>query len=283
MRIGVGLPNTIPNTEGHILLEWARRAEEYGFSTLATIDRVAYPSYESLIALAAAGAVTQKIKLFPNVLLAPTRNPVLLAKEAASVDQLSGGRLRLGLGVGSRPDDYTAAGQEFSNRGRRFDEALELYHKAWEGELVAGADNPVSPTPVNGRVPILIGGRAPQTAQRTAKWGIGWTQGGAPPEAGVPVMAEVRQAWKEAGREGEPEFVALVYYALGDNAEERARNYLTGYYGDWGSGMAAGIPKDADALRDRLKRYQDVGFTEVIFDPTIAELPQLETLAQAVL
>src|SRR5919199_256200 len=121
MRIGVGLPNTIPNTEGHILLEWARRAEAYGFSTLATIDRIAYPSYESLIALAAAGAVTQKVKLFTNVLLAPTRNPVLLAKEAASVDQISGGRLTLGLGVGGREDDFAASRQSFSDRGRRFE------------------------------------------------------------------------------------------------------------------------------------------------------------------
>src|SRR5690349_16781684 len=105
MKIGIGLPNTIPGTPGRLLLDWARLAEKHGFSRLGTIDRVVYPNYESLVALAGAGAVTERIGLLTNVLLGPTRNPVLLAKEAASVDQISGGRLTLGVGVGSREDD----------------------------------------------------------------------------------------------------------------------------------------------------------------------------------
>jgi len=102
MKIGIGLPNVVPGTPGDVLVRWAQRAEERGFSSLATIDRIAYPSYESLIALAAAAAVTERVGLYTNVLLGPTRNPILLAKEAASVDQLAGGRLTLGLGVGAR-------------------------------------------------------------------------------------------------------------------------------------------------------------------------------------
>src|SRR5207247_2814282 len=113
-------------------------AEEAEFSGLATIDRVAYPSYESLIALAAAAAVTERIGLVTNVLLEPTRNPVLLAKEAASVDQLSGGRLVLGLGVGSRKDDYEPTGQRFEDRGRRCDDALDLMPRARECGPVNG-------------------------------------------------------------------------------------------------------------------------------------------------
>ena len=106
MDIGIGLPNTIPGTEGRTLIDWARRAEERGFSALATIDRIVYPNYDSLIALAAAAAVTERIRLLTNVLLGPTRNPVLLAKEAASVDQISSGRFILGVAVGARPDDF---------------------------------------------------------------------------------------------------------------------------------------------------------------------------------
>src|SRR5438128_1288435 len=126
MRIGIGLPNPIRGTPGSTLVEWARRAEARGFSGLATIDRIVYPSYESLIALAAAAAVTERIGLRTNVLLAPTRNPVLLAKEAASVDQLSGGRFVLGVGAGARPDDFEAVGQDFATRGKRWDRDLEL-------------------------------------------------------------------------------------------------------------------------------------------------------------
>src|SRR5438552_3470145 len=130
MKIGIGLPNPIPGAKGTTIVEWARQAEERGFSSLATIDRIVYPSYESLITLAAAAGATSRIRLIPNVLLGPTRNPILLAKEAASLDQLSGGRFILGVGVGGREDDFTAAGQEFKNRGKRWDADLELMHKA---------------------------------------------------------------------------------------------------------------------------------------------------------
>src|SRR5688500_18035824 len=108
MQVGIGLPNPIPGTRGRLLVAWAKRAEARGFSSLATIDRIAYPSYESLISLAAAAAVTERIGLVTNILLGPTRDPVLLAKEAASVDQISDGRLTLGLGVGGREDDFVA-------------------------------------------------------------------------------------------------------------------------------------------------------------------------------
>src|SRR2546426_3576627 len=122
MDIGIGLPNPVPGTPGRALVDWARRAEERGFAGLATIDRIAYPSYESLIALAAAAAATERIGLMTNILLGPTRNPILLAKESASLDQLSGGRFTLGIGVGFRPDDYEAAERDFANRGKRLDD-----------------------------------------------------------------------------------------------------------------------------------------------------------------
>lgn len=117
MDIGIGIPNVIPGTEGRTIVEWARRAEARGFAGLATIDRIAYPSYDSIATLAAAAAVTERIRLVTNVLLGPTRNAVLLAKEAASLDQISGGRFVLGVGVGSREDDYAASGQSFHDRG----------------------------------------------------------------------------------------------------------------------------------------------------------------------
>src|ERR1051326_3836774 len=136
MKIGIGIPNPVPGVEGRTLVAWARRAEERGFSTLATIDRIAFPSYESLVSLAAAAAVTERIGLLTNILLATTRSPILLAKEAASVDQLSGGRLVLGMAVGARKDDFEAADQEFAGRGARFDADLELMHKVWKGNPV---------------------------------------------------------------------------------------------------------------------------------------------------
>src|ERR687887_816133 len=125
MQIGIGLPSTIPGTEGEQIVEWARRAERRGFSSLGTIDRIVFDNYEPLIALAAAAAVTERIRLTTSILIAPYRaNAALLAKQAASVDRLSGGRLVLGMAVGGRPDDFEASGVPFDGRGRRFDEML---------------------------------------------------------------------------------------------------------------------------------------------------------------
>src|ERR687896_905387 len=143
----MGLPNTVLDVPGRLVLDWARRAEERGFSSLATIDRIAYPSYDSLTVLTAAAAATDRIGLLTNILLGPAYNPVQLAKVTASLDQLSGGRLTLGLGVGSRADDYQVAGRSFEDRGRRFDAAPELLPQAWRGG--AGGRRPVPGGPPN--------------------------------------------------------------------------------------------------------------------------------------
>jgi alkanesulfonate monooxygenase SsuD/methylene tetrahydromethanopterin reductase-like flavin-dependent oxidoreductase (luciferase family) len=286
MRIGIGLPNPIPGTPGRILVRWAGRAEERGFSTLATIDRVAYPSYESLVTLAAAGAVTERIGLLTNILLAPTRNPILLAKEAASVDQLSGGRLTLGLAVGSRRDDFTATERGFEDRGRRFEQDLELMLGAWRGELVGGCLKPSTPRPAAGRVPILIGGTADAVIDRMVRWGAGWTAGGSAPEQVAPFAERVRAAWKDAGREGQPRIVALSYFSLGDEVVDDSKAYLLDYYaylGEWAQGIADGTPRSSEDVRTTVSRFEEAGVDELIFDPTVADLEQVDRLADLVL
>src|SRR5690242_16979987 len=119
MDVGIGLPAALPGVEGRRIVDWARAGEAAGFASLGTIDRLVYPNFEPLIALAAAAAVTERVRLVTAVLLAPLRpNSALLAKQAASIDRLSGGRLVLGLGVGSRPDDFETSGVDLHRRGR---------------------------------------------------------------------------------------------------------------------------------------------------------------------
>ncbi len=285
MDIGIGLPNTIPGTPGTVLVEWAQRAEQRGFAGLATIDRVAYPNYDSLISLAAVAGATTRIGLFTNILIAPLYAPAMLAKAAASVDQVSNGRLTLGLAVGGRPDDFAAAGRDFHTRGRVFDETLDVLHRAWRGEPVAGGDIPVGPTPVRDqRVPILIGGTGDYSIRRIREWGDGWTSGGQPPEQAAPFAARVRDAWQEAGRQGEPRIAALTYFSLGD--DDASRQYLRHYYGflgDYVDMIAEGALRTPQAVRDTIKGFEDGGFTEVYLDPTVASLDQIDRLADVVL
>jgi alkanesulfonate monooxygenase SsuD/methylene tetrahydromethanopterin reductase-like flavin-dependent oxidoreductase (luciferase family) len=287
MKIGIGLPNPIRGIPGHRLLEWARRAEERGFSALATIDRIAYPNYDSLTSLAAAAGATSRIGLTTNILIAPAYQTAVLAKSTASLDQLSGGRLTLGLAPGGRPDDFAVTGRDFHTRGRDFDAALDLMHRAWRGEPVDGTSMPICPTPVNdAKIPILIGGTSDKAIERTVRWGDGWTVGGGGPEMAAPFADRVRAAWKDAGRPGEPRLAALVYYSLGDDAAADSREYLMDYYafiGEWAERIAEGALRTETAVRDTVRAFADLGFTELYIDPTAAALDQVDRLADLVL
>jgi alkanesulfonate monooxygenase SsuD/methylene tetrahydromethanopterin reductase-like flavin-dependent oxidoreductase (luciferase family) len=285
LRIGIGLPNPVLDVPGRLPLAWARRAEERGFSSLATIDRIAYPSYDSLTSLTAAAAVTERIGLVTNILLGPAYNPVLLAKVTASLDQLSGGRLTLGLGVGGRPDDYRLAGRSFEDRGERFDADLELLHRAWAGEPVAGSPFPVGPPATRGRIPLLIGGQPRLAAPRAARWEAGYTLGGAPPEMAAGPLQELRREWRRAGGTGQPRVVALTYFSLGEEHTAESLHNLRTYYGflgDWAEGVASSAARSPAAVRERAAAFQALGVDELLFDPTVADLDQVDRLAEAV-
>jgi alkanesulfonate monooxygenase SsuD/methylene tetrahydromethanopterin reductase-like flavin-dependent oxidoreductase (luciferase family) len=284
MDIGIGLPNTLPGTQGSLLVEWARRAEQRGFTGLATIDRLVYPNYDSLIALAAAAGATTRIGLVTNILVAPLYRPAMLAKAAASLDQVSSGRLTLGLAAGGRADDFTAADSPFDKRGRAFDEMLSTLHRAWRGEPVAGSDMAVGPTPVHDqRVPILIGGSGDYAIRRMLEWGVGWTSGGAPPGQAAPFAARARDAWQEAGRPGEPRIAALNYFSLGaDDASRENLHHYYGFLGAYADMIAEGALRSEAAIRDTVRAFEDVGFTEVYLDPTVASLDQVDRLADVV-
>jgi len=287
VKIGIGLPNTTPGATGELMVEWARRAEARGFSSLATIDRIAFPNFDSFVSLAAAAAVTERIGLVTNILLAPTRSTALLAKEAMSVDQISGGRLTLGIGVGARSDDYELAGMRFEDRGRRFDEQLRALRAVFAGEPLPGFDGHVAPGPVRlGGPRIVIGGTADVAIERAVRDSIGWTAGGAPPDVVLPFVERVRAAWHEAGREGEPYIYALSYFGLGEEHTEASKHSILSYYAYLGGGevgFAERIPRTPEAIVDYQGRYEDAGVDEFIWDPTVPDIDQVDLLADAVL
>jgi alkanesulfonate monooxygenase SsuD/methylene tetrahydromethanopterin reductase-like flavin-dependent oxidoreductase (luciferase family) len=283
VEIGIGLPNAVRGVARDGIVDWARRAEAAGFSSLGTIDRIAYPNYESLIALAAAAAVTERIRLVTDILIAPLRaSTALLAKQSATIDHLSGGRVVLGLAPGGREDDYTLSGLDFHRRGRTFDEQLEALPRLWAGE---GGLGPAPASP-GGRPGLLIGGNNDKAFARAARHGDGWTAGGAGPEAFGQAREAVRAAWRDAGRDGEPRTMALFYFALGDDPEGAARASLGDYYsflGEYADMVVQGAVKDADGLRATLAAYEEAGADEVICFPASADPAQVDLLAAAVL
>ena len=286
MKIGVTIPNSVPGIDGRTLVEWGVRAEACGFEMVSSIDRVAYPSHEQLVTLAAIASRTERIRLMTSTLLAPTREPTLLAKQAATLDGISDGRFVLGLSVGMRADDFAATGMRLEDRGRRYDAMLERMHALWAGGPAVDGSREPCPRPKRGRVPIYFGTMSakPAIARRIARWGDGYLSVGAP-DSVAPIIESIRKAWAEQGRDGAPQLVAASYFSLGCD-EEAERNILD-YYGDFlpalGRAAAAAMPRTPDAIRNVLRIYEDAGFDEFLFSGAAADPDQVERLAEVVL
>jgi alkanesulfonate monooxygenase SsuD/methylene tetrahydromethanopterin reductase-like flavin-dependent oxidoreductase (luciferase family) len=285
MDVGIGLPSTIPGVERDQLLQWARRAEARGFSCLGTIDRIVYDNYEPLIALAAAAAVTERIRLATSILIAPYRaNGALLAKQAASVDRISNGRLVLGVAVGGRQDDYEASGVDFHTRGRRFEQMLAQWQAIWKGESF-GTAGAIGPRPPHGRPTLMLGGGADVVFERAARYGDGWLLGGGTPDQFGEGAARMRAAWEATGREGAPRTMALAYFALGDRAEQAANGYLRDYYaflGEYAGAVADSAATDAATVKQYVQGFTDAGCDELVLFPCNPDPEQVDLLAEAI-
>jgi alkanesulfonate monooxygenase SsuD/methylene tetrahydromethanopterin reductase-like flavin-dependent oxidoreductase (luciferase family) len=284
MDIGIGLPATIPGVTGEELTEWARRADQTSLSSLGTIDRIVYPNYEPLVALAAAAAVTERIRLLTSVLLMPLRlNVALFAKQAATVHHLSGGRLVLGLGLGGRDDDFDVSGAEMHTRGKVFERQLDEIKRIWAGEE-KGLAGPIGPN-LDAPPQIIVGGSVDASFRRAAEYGDGWIMGGGTPDQFRDGLEKLNEAWGAAGRSGKPRAMGLSYYSLGADAERNADSYLRDYYAFLGedlAGMIAGsAAKDADTVKQYAAAFEQAGADELIFFPSSSDPEQVDLLVDA--
>ncbi len=287
MEIGIGLPSTIPAATGADVLTWARDADAAGFSSLATIDRVVYGNHETIPTLAAAAAVTSRIRLTSSIMIAPFRgNGTLLAKQLATVDSFANGRLTVGIAVGGREDDFAATGSDFHGRGAAFDAQLAEMHAVWSGEP-RGTAGAVGPAPVQRPgPPLLIGGNGAPAIRRLVTHGAGWIAGGGGAQMFAQGAEPMRKAWTEAGRAGAPRLVALGYYALGPDAAALAEGYLLDYYaflGDYASMVVQGASTTEAAVREQVAAFADAGCDELILFPCSPDPDQLRRLADVTL
>lgn len=278
MNIGVGLPTSTSGISGELLLEWAKRADAGPFSSLGVVDRVAYQNYEPFTALAAAAAVTRRVRLATMVVIAPLRNTVLLAKQAASLDALSDGRLTLGLAVGARGEDYEASGIDSRGRGRRFGEQLEAIRDIW-------ADGRIGPTPQAPGPHLLVGGSSGEALARMARYADGYMHGGGPARAFAAAVAKAVSAWTDLGRPGRPRLWGMGYFALGDGTADAGAKYLRHYYaftGPFAEKIAAGNLTSPGAIADFIRGYEDAGCDELVLFPTVSGIEQVDQLAEAI-
>lgn len=285
MRIAIGLPSRVASASGAAMLEWVTRAERGPFSSVVVTDRVVSQALEPLTLLAMAAGATQRIRLMTSVVVGPTRETTLLARQAATIDVLSGGRLTLGVGIGVRENDYLATGFDFHRRGRRAEEQLPALRRLWSGEALSAEVGAIGPRPSGANGPeLLIGGYVPAIVQRIAKWGDGYmAPGGGEPESLLQTWRRIERAWQEAGRKGKPRWVGASYYALGPNAADHAQRYIDANYG-YNPELAARrlrtLPASSAAVEEAIKRQGDMGVDEFILRPCADDLDQMDRLAE---
>ncbi len=281
INIGVGLPAAVPGVDATTIGPWAAATERAGFASVGVIDRLVYDNLEPLTALAAAAISTERVELLTTVLNAGWRaNPVLLAKQLASVDLLSGGRLVAGVGLGGWPEDFVASAVSRSGGGARLEATVTTMRRAWAGEL-AGQGGPMTQL-APGRPVLLFGGMVPAAYRRAATLGDGWVA----PLFGLPVLQAgvhaVRRAWADAERTGTPRIATGRYFSLGPDAGATADEYLHHYYGDASFAAArADTLTTPIEMRDELARLAEAGATDVVLYPSSAGVDQVERLADA--
>jgi alkanesulfonate monooxygenase SsuD/methylene tetrahydromethanopterin reductase-like flavin-dependent oxidoreductase (luciferase family) len=279
MRIGIGLPNTLAGADRDLLVTWAERADDGPFTSLGVFDRLVYHSTDPLSTLATCAGLTDDVRLATSIVAGPLRNDALLAKQAATIDMLSDGRLTLGLALGARRADYEAAGADYEGRGRRFSQQLSQLREYWKGD-------DLGPTPVQeGGPQLLVGGDSDPTFQRVGRYADGYIHGGGPPRAFGTQADRARAAWQEAGRPDEPDLWGHGYVALGEDAAERGREYLLDYYeftGPFAERIAEGLLTTPQEVLQFCRGYEEAGCDELILFPTVADEAQYDRLADVV-
>lgn len=274
----------IPGVSGATLKEWAQRSERRGFSSLVVDDRLVWGGYDVLITATIAAATTDSIGILTAVVLAPLRtNAAAFAKQVASIDRLSEGRLMLGLGVGSREEDFLASSVDMGSRGMLMNNLLERTRAIWQGRA-----EPIGPKPTSdGGPPLYFGGNAPAVFRRVAKYGSGWicaTSGGIDGmRAGA---AEVQRSWDAEAKPGSPRILALApRFALGPNGQQAVDGYLRAYnaYRGEGANQRAATALVTPALvREQVARFEEAGCDELVISPCDANPDQVDLLADAI-
>jgi alkanesulfonate monooxygenase SsuD/methylene tetrahydromethanopterin reductase-like flavin-dependent oxidoreductase (luciferase family) len=304
VKIGVGLPLVGEKIRPEIIAQWAQRAEQAGLSCVGLLDRVVYENYDPLIALAYAAGATSRIDLVTSILMTPLRPTALLAKELASLDNLSGGRLLVGVGLGGRPDDYEACGVSWERRGAIFDEQLAELRAIWRGER-EWTGRRIGPVPLRPEGPRMLIGGLVKSVQRTVSYGDGWICGwiadikdgvayghsgnprgpGAGPERLDEKVARVRRAWAEAGRAGDPVIIAGAYFTLDPGGRDTARAYLAHFYGHdrlLKEDVVNAVALTPDRVAAYARAAQDAGCDMLKLQPCGKDLDELDRLIEAV-
>jgi alkanesulfonate monooxygenase SsuD/methylene tetrahydromethanopterin reductase-like flavin-dependent oxidoreductase (luciferase family) len=290
MKFGACLPYMKRGYERRTTLDWCRGVDSGPFHSLSCGERITSYSQEMRVLISAAAALTERVRIVPSLYVLPMHDPVWAAKEIATLDVLSGGRVTAVVGIGGRPDDYRAVGACFERRYARLDEGVARMRAVWAGEPVFPGADPVGPEPVQkGGPPLLAGSMGPKSTARAVRWADGVYGFSVNADASVFASAHrtVSAAWQAAGRTGRPYQATGFWYSLADGAEAKLREYAFEYLKIAGEPAARAVAASLTAFsRDAIHRAIDAvesqGYDECFLVAATAERSEFERAAELI-
>ena len=290
MKIGLCLPYSQADLSREILFEWIRRVDEGPFSTLSCGERMVGPGVDMMAILAAAAALTERVRIVPTLYVLPMHPAAKVAKHAATLDLISEGRTMITVGVGGRVQDYAVMEKEPVGRQAKMEEQVAQIRKIWAGELPFEGAEPIGPRPVQaGGPPILAGVTRARAIARAVRWADGvysWSGNGVPEEM-EKQQTLIRTEWDRAGREKPPIRVAGFWYSLAPDADAKLKAYVYKYIKLMGEAPARAMSRmvdrsSPDAVRASLDAYEELGVEECWLNSATPEIAEIDGLLEVI-
>ncbi len=286
MKIGMSLPTMARNYTRASTVEWAKLIDTAGlFSSISCGERITFHNPEMIVTISAAAALTDNVEVFVNLIVLPTHQIATIAKQMATLDNLSSGRLTVGVGIGGRDHDYQAKGVDTEKRHQRLDDGVAEMRRIWGGEPPFDGASPIGPPPVQGTgIPLLAGAMGPKALARAAKWADGVSGFALTADANemAGAVTATRAAWTAEGRSDAPTVVSGCFYALGvDDAQATVQGFTYDYLEIFGRGFARQLADECrawnpDAVLRALDDAEAAGVDEFILVPGTVDLACLE-------
>lgn len=290
MKIGMTLPTMVPDLSRDDIHTWSRAIDVGPYASLALGERITFPNVEVMVTMTTAAAVTERVELIFTVIVLPMHSEALIAKQIATLDVLSGGRVTLGVGTGGREEDFRAVGASFEKRLTRMKQQAARMRSLWAGDPPHEGASPIGPKPIQADgPPILVGALTDKSIKLAAGWADGVTGFTFGPEIEQveKSFSRLDEAWAEHGRAGKPRKITSFFYALGPKAEQQMDAYVRRYLGIFGEEVATSIAKQCTAtsdqkLRDLIKTFEDMGTDDLVLVPSSQDIDQLERVSDLI-
>lgn len=294
MPVAIQIPGVRTSTaaSAHELAEMLRTAEDAGFDSAWVMENQLGPSaaLEPLTLLAFAAGQTKRIRLGLAIAVLAVHQPVRLAREVATIDHLSGGRLTLGVGIGAPVLPYAAFGVAARERRPRFEENLEVMRRLWEeaevdfeGRFVTLTHAKMEPKPVQHPMPVWFGASSPPALKRAARLADGWIGGGSSPSSTFPPMvSQLREHLEAEGRDPSSFPIGKRVYVAVDRPQQQVDDWFQAVYGG-GIPPEVAISGSADQVLEGLLELRQAGAELLLISPVGDDRPQLELVIEHLL